>query len=160
MVNVETMLTFVPWLRYTILSMGVSVRYNTNRTPILTRSSVFPDLNVGLTVLTAETLASSEVRSFLPFTLADVVLPILDEIAKDQASAHFGGHYSSKETNSSLTLTTDGSYSGLKVTQLISNGVNLFAFYSSAFPSRYIKGAAGIFQMTAIARAHARPAIW
>lgn len=97
--------------------------------------SRLPDYGIGITVLTAQTLTASDVRSFLPFTLADTILPVLDEIAKDQAEANFGGHYSNAETNSSLRLSTDGSQSGLKVTQLISNGVDLFAFFDSAFPN-------------------------
>lgn len=94
-----------------------------------------PDYDIGITVLTAETTSSTEVRDTLPFMLADVVLPALDEIARDQAQANFGGHYSSKETNTSLTLSADGSQTGLKVTQLISNGVDLFAFFASQFPN-------------------------
>ena len=106
---------------------------------------------MGITVLTAESLTSSDVRDSLPFTLANLILPVLDEIAKDQAETNFGGHYSSEETNSSLTLSTDGAYSGLKVTKLISNGVDLFAFFDSAFPSTYTDGREGDVRSVAVA---------
>jgi hypothetical protein len=101
---------------------------------------LLPDYDVGFTVLTAETLTSSDVRDVLPFTLAEAILPVLNEIAKDQAGTNFGGRYSNKDTNSSLTLSTVGEFSGLKVTELISNGVDLFKFFNSAFPSTYTNG--------------------
>ena len=60
---------------------------------------------------------------------------MLDQIAKDQAEAKFAGTYASKAANSSLTLTTAGSETGLQVTQLISNGVDLLSFFSSILPN-------------------------
>ena len=62
-------------------------------------------------------------------------MPVLDQIAKEQAEANFAGIYTSKATNSSLTLTTAGSQSGLKVTHLVSNGADLFSYLSSIFPN-------------------------
>jgi hypothetical protein len=97
---------------------------------------LFPDYDIGITVLTATKSTSPlDLRATLPFVLADAVLPVLDQIAKDQAQANFAGTYTSKATNSSLILTTAGSQTGLKVTQLISNGVDLYSFLSSTMPN-------------------------
>ena len=60
---------------------------------------------------------------------------MVDEIARDQAEANFAGTYTSTATNSSLTLTTGGNQTGLKVTELISNGVDLFSYFTSTVPN-------------------------
>lgn len=78
---------------------------------------------------------TADVENYLPFTIADTVLPVIDEVAKNQAEAKFAGYYSSKDTNTSLTLTTDGSQTGLEVSQLISNGIVLNDLFESVFPN-------------------------
>ena len=90
---------------------------------------------MGITVLTAQTVSSSAVRDELPLVLGETVLPIIDQIAKEQAAKNFAGHYTSKETNSSLTLSTGGNQTGLKVTQMTNNGVDVYEFFESLRPS-------------------------
>ena len=58
----------------------------------------------------------------------------MDQIARDQTEKSFAGTYTSDQTNSSLTLTTGGNQTGLKITQLISNGVDLFSYVSILTP--------------------------
>ena len=94
-----------------------------------------PYHDIGFTLLTAETLSNSAVRNELPFSLIETVLPVLDEVAKDQTETNFAGRYSDKATNSSLTLTTGGSQTGLKITGWISNGVDLYAFLAPQVPN-------------------------
>lgn len=94
-----------------------------------------PAYHIGITVLTAQTLSSSAVRDELPLVLGETVLPIIDQIAREQATKNFAGHYSSEGTNSSLTLSTGGNQTGLKVTQMTSNGVDVYQLFESLVPS-------------------------
>jgi hypothetical protein len=98
---------------------------------------LIPDYDIGFTVLTAATPTSDngDVRAEVPVIVWDAVLPVVDQIARDQAEKSFAGTYTSDQTNSSLTLTTGGSQTGLKVTQLISNGVDLFSYSSILTPN-------------------------
>ena len=91
--------------------------------------AVIPAYDIGLTILTAEDFGSgagSSVRDELPAAILDAVLPVIDDIARMQASTNFAGTYASSATNSSLTLKASES-GGLKVTAWVSNGVDLFA---------------------------------
>ena len=93
--------------------------------------ALVPQYNFGITLLEA---GAGEVRDNAPDVLANTILPVIDQIARDQAESTFAGHYASAQGNSSLTVTTAGSDSGLKVTQWISNGVDIFAFLKKIVP--------------------------
>ena len=65
-----------------------------------------PQYNFGFSVLTATdpgTSAGAEVRTDFPNKIVDIILPVLDEIAKDQAIDNFAGHYTSTDGNSSVS---------------------------------------------------------
>ena len=84
--------------------------------------ALVPAYNFGAAALIA---GDESVRTDSPKVLFDAILPVLDEVAQDQAASNFAGHYASNQANSSLTITTSGVESGLKVTQWISNGVDI-----------------------------------
>ena len=83
--------------------------------------------------MTIFTAGDEDARNDLPNILVDAILPVLDEIAKDQATKNIAGQYVSKQTNSSISITTGGSNAGLKVTQWTSNGVDLLKQIESVF---------------------------
>ena len=91
-----------------------------------------PTYNIGFTLLTA---GNEDVRNTLLNSIVDNVLPVIDQIARDQASSRFAGHYTSSQGNSSLTVTTEGHQTGLKITQWISNGVDIFGFFKEVVPN-------------------------
>ena len=87
-----------------------------------------PQYDFGFTVLTATnpgTVSGAVVRNDLPNKIVDIILPVLDAIAKEQSGSTFGGHYTSTTGNSSLTVGADRSNTGLIVTQWVSNGVDM-----------------------------------
>lgn len=94
------------------------------------------DYNIGFSVFTAvaSTAASESVRDDLPGPIWDAILPVIDQISRDQAASNFAGTYTSKQTNSSLTLSTAGNQTGIKVTKLISNGVDLLSYFNELAP--------------------------
>ena len=98
---------------------------------------LIPDYDIGFTVLTATASTSepTDVRDEVPLTLWDAVLPVLDQIARDQTEKNFAGTYTSKHSNSSVAVTTSGNQTGLKVTQLISNGVDLYGYLATITPN-------------------------
>jgi hypothetical protein len=98
--------------------------------------AVVPTYNIGFTVCTAEDLtgtASSDSLLFggIPDFLFSTMLPIIDDIAKEQAARNFAGRYSSSQGNSSLVLSTSAQFPGLTVTHWSSNGVNMLAALES-----------------------------
>ncbi|KAJ5160438.1 Beta-lactamase-related protein [Penicillium canariense] len=84
-----------------------------------------PDHNIGFAILTAGTGGFT-----LPLKLgeqvADIMLPALEQIAKNQATRRFTGTYALNKgtSNSSITIVTDGE-PGLKITEWISNSVDM-----------------------------------
>ena len=94
--------------------------------------TLVPQYNFGITVFTA---GPESVRDDAPNILADTILPAIDDIARDQAESRFAGHYAAPHGNSSVTVTTTGSDSGLKVTQWINNGVDVFNFLKTFVPN-------------------------
>lgn len=94
--------------------------------------AVIPSYNIGFTVNTAQDIggtASGDALLFggIPDFLFSTMLPVIDDIAKEQAARNFAGHYTSSQGNSSLTLSTSGPYPGLSVTHWSSNGVDMLA---------------------------------
>ncbi|USW56087.1 Putative beta-lactamase/transpeptidase [Septoria linicola] len=87
--------------------------------------TLIPEYNVGFTVLTASSRAYGKVRDELPNIIVNAMLPGLDNISRQQAHRNFAGHYTlSDNSNTSIAVTTD-SLPGLRLTEYISNGVDL-----------------------------------
>lgn len=84
-----------------------------------------PDHNTGFTVLVAGD-NSHAMTSTIGDMVADIMLPALDEVAKDQALERFGGTYAlmSSSSNFSITLTADEG-AGLVVSAWTSNSVDM-----------------------------------
>ena len=90
---------------------------------------LLPDYNVGFNVLGAA------IGGVTPTIFADIVstylLPALEQTAKDQTMAKYGGRYAAQGLNSSLELTTaeivPGLNVGVNVASLLSNGTALVA---------------------------------
>jgi hypothetical protein len=103
-------------------------------------SVLVPDYNFGFTFLTASLLGeavSSPLVYFMSEMLAATVLPVLEEVARDQAKATFAGHYAASNLNSSLTITVDDQ-PGLRVTEWISNGTDVFDAVGLSSPGTYV----------------------
>jgi hypothetical protein len=79
---------------------------------------------MGFTVLTASVNATGGVKNVLPNEIMNRLLPLLADISQEQAARNFAGHYTLANSNSSVTLTTDDQ-PGLKVSEYISNGVDI-----------------------------------
>ena len=87
---------------------------------------LIPDYAVGFSILTATAAGEAPLTVYLlADMLAGTIVPLLENIAKGQANATFGGHYAASNLNSSLTISTDDQ-PGLKVTQWVSNGTANF----------------------------------
>ncbi|KAJ5700036.1 hypothetical protein N7536_003049 [Penicillium majusculum] len=84
-----------------------------------------PDHNTGFTVLVAGE-NSHAMTSTIAEMVADIMLPALDKVAKDQALERFGGKYAltSGSSNSSITITADDG-PGLVVSAWTSNSVDM-----------------------------------
>ena len=86
-----------------------------------------PDYEFGFVVLTASILGSNYTNG-LVYLISEIigseVLPVLEEVAKDQAKAAIAGSYAASNLNSSLKITADNQ-PGLRVTQWVSNGTEI-----------------------------------
>jgi hypothetical protein len=86
-----------------------------------------PDHDAGFTVLVAGG-NSHQMTSKISEMTADIILPTLDKIARNQALKRFGGTYAlpgNNTSNSSITITADDG-PGLKVEEWISNSVDMY----------------------------------
>lgn len=88
--------------------------------------TLIPDYDIGFTVM-----ASGNIGSGVAFSIADtlayVLLPAMQDAARDQADATYGGSYEAENEslNSSITFNTDPTRPGIGVTQWISNGTDM-----------------------------------
>ncbi|KAJ5972408.1 uncharacterized protein N7479_002326 [Penicillium vulpinum] len=84
-----------------------------------------PDHNAGITVLVAGG-NSHMMTSTITEMVSDIMLPALDDVARNQALARFGGTYAltNDSSNSSITITADDG-AGLVVSAWISNSVDM-----------------------------------
>lgn len=84
-----------------------------------------PDHNAGFAILTAGN-GSFSLPLKLGEQVADIMLPALEQIAKNQAAERFAGKYALENgtSNSSITLITDDE-PGLKIAEWISNSVDM-----------------------------------
>jgi hypothetical protein len=83
-----------------------------------------PEWDIGISILVA---GSGSTLSRIFQMIAEVMGPALEAAARKQADAAYSGHYVSSDPklNSSITITTDDSLSGLGITSWISNGTNM-----------------------------------
>ncbi|KAF4771210.1 hypothetical protein HAV15_012570 [Penicillium sp. str.  len=116
-----------PWEIYTFLTPRRVDLYTKAGDIGLYSSTVAlsPDHNTGFTVLVAGE-NSHAMTSTIAEMMADIMLPALDEVAKDQALERFGGTYAltSGSSNSSITITADDG-PGLVVSAWTSNSVDM-----------------------------------
>lgn len=99
-----------------------------------------PDYEFGFVVLSASTINSDADPPvyLLSEIIGSEVLPVLEEVARDQANATFAGNYAASNLNSSLTITVDDQ-PGLRVTQWISNGTEVLdAIMPGGGPGTYV----------------------
>lgn len=84
-----------------------------------------PDLDFGFTILTTGDVFRPPIQFQLANMIAKTMLPAVENTARQQAHQNFAGRYSSSTINSSITITTDAQ-PGLRVTEWISNGTDIF----------------------------------
>ncbi|TRX88884.1 hypothetical protein FHL15_010227 [Xylaria flabelliformis] len=118
------------------------VRINGHSIDIFTKSGnwgvynsvlfLIPAYNFGFSILSASSAAGGALVNDLPNTIVNTLLPSLETITKQQANANFAGRYTSDTTNSSITVTTDGSI-GLRVTEYVASGVDLLGSVFALF---------------------------
>jgi hypothetical protein len=92
---------------------------------------LIPDFDFGFSILTASALEPSPGGSLVYYIIdmvANMVLPELEIIAREQSNASFAGYYSSTQVNSSITIVVDDK-PGLLVTQWVSNSTDLLQNY-------------------------------
>ncbi|KAI2719448.1 hypothetical protein CBS147333_3333 [Penicillium roqueforti] len=116
-----------PWEIYTFLTPRRVDLYTKAGDIGLYSSSIglSPDHNAGFTVLVAGA-NSHAMTAQIGEMVADIMLPALDEVARNQAFERFGGTYAltSDSSNSSITITADDG-PGLVVSAWISNSVDM-----------------------------------
>lgn len=116
-----------PWEIYTFLTPRRVDLYTKAGDLGLYSSSIglSPDHNAGFTVLVAGG-NSHAMTSTIGEMVADIMLPGLDEVARNQALGRFGGTYAltSGSSNSSITITADDG-AGLAVSEWTSNSVDM-----------------------------------
>lgn len=83
-----------------------------------------PDYGIGFAILSADTVSPADLNAH-----ADYMQNIMDGVvttATEQAVSNFGGGYTDKRTNSSISITYDshGSLPGIWMKDFISNGVD------------------------------------
>lgn len=84
-----------------------------------------PDHDVGFTVLAAGSDGHAKV-ALASDLISAILLPALEAVAKNQATARFAGDYAATDgTNSSIAITTDDG-PGLLVTSWVNNGIDMF----------------------------------
>lgn len=90
------------------------------------RFAVIPDYHVGVIVLTAGSGDVPAQAALFQTVLTDLI-PGLDATARAQAEVNLAGKYAapSSEVNTTITLTTEPSLPGLKITQFISNSTGV-----------------------------------
>jgi hypothetical protein len=86
------------------------------------RFAIVPDYNIGLAVFTAGS-GDAPAQSALFETVLTDLIPGLEATARSQAETNLAGTYASSdpEVNTTLTLATDPSTPGLKLTSFTSN---------------------------------------
>ena len=88
--------------------------------------TLIPDYDIGFTVM-----ASGNIGSGVAFSIADtlayVLLPAMQDAARNQADAIYGGSYKADigSLNSSIAFSTDPARPGIGVTSWISNGTDM-----------------------------------
>lgn len=94
--------------------------------------ALLPDFDVGYTILTVGPGAGLTLES-VSNLFGEIVLPALEVAARYQATAVYAGHYASPSSslNSSLTLTTDASHPGLRISSWISNDTDMLSVAGS-----------------------------
>ncbi|KAH8429353.1 serine hydrolase domain-containing protein [Aspergillus melleus] len=96
-----------------------------------------PDHGVGFNILAAGE-KTHEVVSYLSDYVATSILPTLDQIAQRAADQRFSGTYVARDTNSTITISTDDG-PGLKVTNWTKGDIRIFEalskFYGDESPA-------------------------
>lgn len=89
-------------------------------------TALSPDHGVGFTILAAGE-DTTDLVAALTDTISQELLPALELAAKEEANKVFSGTYAlqSSKANSSLVISTDEEGTGLKVSEWISNSVNM-----------------------------------
>ncbi|KAI0546587.1 beta-lactamase/transpeptidase-like protein [Xylaria curta] len=93
---------------------------------------LLPAYDFGFSILSASSGAGGALVNDLPNMIVNTLLPSLETITEQQANANFAGRYTSDTTNSSITVTTDGSI-GLRVTEYVAGGVDLLGSVFALF---------------------------
>ncbi|KAF2109353.1 beta-lactamase/transpeptidase-like protein [Lophiotrema nucula] len=93
-------------------------------TPYKTFIAVVPDLKMGF----AAAVAGTGSHRWMDGLLIDAVFPAVQEAARQQAHAAYGGTYKATNgLNSSLTLASEAGKSGLLISEWISNGTDFIS---------------------------------
>lgn len=92
--------------------------------------AIIPEYNVGFSIMTAVNPHTGyQVKIDGTDLVASTLLPVIAQVAKQQATRNFATRYITRDgTNSSLALTTDD-LPGLKLQSWIVNGTDLFSTF-------------------------------
>lgn len=95
---------------------------------------LLPDYDLGISILAAGDEAAATV-AILGDLVGDIVIPAAEATSRQQAQAAYSGYYSNIGLNSSLTITENSASLGLRITQWVSNGVDMMPVMASLIPA-------------------------
>ena len=127
----QATVSFSEILNETFLVVNTECLLTTTISPIGGVYSTFialvPEYDFGFTVFTTSAEAVGQARDALPSLLADEMLPVLAQIAREQNMKKFADRYAATGygANSSITIISDD-LPALRLTEWIHNGTDMF----------------------------------
>ncbi len=85
--------------------------------------SLLPEYDIGFSILVAGDLSLSNWA--IVDTFGSAMVPAMEQSAREEAEATYGGSYKSSTINSSIVLATDPNKPGIGITSWISNGTDM-----------------------------------
>lgn len=95
---------------------------------------LLPDYNLGFSILAAGDESAATV-AILGNLVGDIVTPVAEMVAREQAFATYSGRYQCATSNSSLTITESQTSLGLSITEWISNGTDVIHGLAPLIPA-------------------------
>lgn len=90
---------------------------------------LIPDFDVTFAILMGGPDANSAAVTMAVGQIVELLIPALDEVAKEEAKKNFAGTYTDEETNSTVTLSLDDG-PGLLVTELVMRDIDVLENYA------------------------------
>jgi len=105
--------------------------------------ALVPTYSIGFSIFTADDEGGAgdglHDEAGIANVVMDKLLTALDNIAKKQTLARFGGQYTLPSSNSSITIGSDSTNTGLLVTAWVNNGVDLWGWLDSVQPNLVLR---------------------